>query len=118
MSVRLLELVRGAVASVLNVPPEEVEPDAGFFDLGMDSAMATAFVQRLETAVGQDLSATLLFDYPTARSLAAHLSDISDIKEPGAAHVVAAGENGEGLLRDLYREIAAARAMRDTRGAE
>jgi acyl carrier protein len=103
------------MASVLNVPPEEVELDAGFFDLGMDSAMATAFVQQLESAIGQDLSATLLFDYPTVRSLAAHLSDI---EEPSAAHVIAAGENGEGLLRDLYREIAAARAMRDTGSAE
>jgi acyl carrier protein len=102
------------MASVLNVPSEEIELDTGIFDLGMDSAMATAFVQRLELAVGRDLSATLLFDYPTVRSLAAHLSDS---EEPGAAPVMAAGENGEGLLRDLYREIAAARAMRDTGSA-
>jgi acyl carrier protein len=109
---RLLDLVRETMTSILELASEEIELNVGFFDLGMDSAMATAFVRRLESALGRDLSTTLLFDYPTAQSLAAHLGTLV---EPVAARATPTDdESAELLLGELRREIAAARAMRDT----
>jgi acyl transferase domain-containing protein len=71
----LLELVRTQVAAVLGCPVAEVEPDLGFFELGLDSVSATELGQRLSAQLGRELPATTLFDHPTPESLAAHLAE-------------------------------------------
>jgi acyl carrier protein len=57
----------------LDVPPD---PDAGFFDLGIDSATTAELGARLEEQLGGGcvLSATVLFDYPSVARLADHLA--------------------------------------------
>ncbi|MEQ1503158.1 MAG: SDR family NAD(P)-dependent oxidoreductase, partial [Myxococcota bacterium] len=42
----------------------------GFFDAGMDSLMAMDLRERLQTAIGAPLSATLAFDHPTVEAVA------------------------------------------------
>ncbi|MFG2502303.1 beta-ketoacyl synthase N-terminal-like domain-containing protein, partial [Streptomyces sp. NPDC048441] len=51
------------------------DPDATFRDLGLDSGLSVQLRNRLVSATGLRMPASILFDYPTLRDLAAHLND-------------------------------------------
>jgi acyl transferase domain-containing protein/D-arabinose 1-dehydrogenase-like Zn-dependent alcohol dehydrogenase/acyl carrier protein len=62
------------VASVLGFGDgSTLNPDTGFADLGLDSLMAVELRARLQHDTGQKLPATLAFDFPSPRRVAARL---------------------------------------------
>ncbi|WP_442912769.1 SDR family NAD(P)-dependent oxidoreductase [Kutzneria sp. CA-103260] len=72
------ELVRSHVAAVLGYSSAAaITPDKAFADLGLDSVTAVQLRKALSTATGQNLPATLAFDYPTPDELADHLAAAS-----------------------------------------
>lgn len=67
-------LVRAHVAAVLGITdPEAVPAHTPLRDLGFSSLMLTELRDALAGVVGQELPATILFDYPTTAALAEHL---------------------------------------------
>jgi acyl carrier protein len=72
---KLRSHVRDQVAHVLGFGASDtIDPQQGFFSIGMDSVMAVQLRTRLETSLGQTLPSTLAFEYPTIESLTNYLA--------------------------------------------
>ncbi|MBY0279057.1 ketoreductase and phosphopantetheine attachment site domain-containing protein, partial [Candidatus Binatia bacterium] len=67
---RFLECrLQAEIGRALGMDPSEIDPAAGFADLGFDSLVAVEFKNRLEDQLGVTLSATTMFAHPTLESL-------------------------------------------------
>ncbi|MFF2331899.1 MULTISPECIES: type I polyketide synthase, partial [unclassified Streptomyces] len=70
----LLDLVRRNTATVLGYQgPESIEADRPFKELGVDSLTAIEFRNRVASATGERLPATLVFDHPTPDAVVSFL---------------------------------------------
>ncbi|MFH9176777.1 amino acid adenylation domain-containing protein [Streptomyces albogriseolus] len=67
-------LVCALFEDVLRLPRESVGADAGFFDLGGDSLLATRLLARLRHETGAEIPITALFETPTPAALARRLA--------------------------------------------
>ncbi|MEV4499758.1 SDR family NAD(P)-dependent oxidoreductase [Micromonospora arborensis] len=96
-----LALVRAEAATVLgHRSGADIDPDGQFTELGFDSLAAIRLRNQLGAATGVRLSATAVFDHPTARALGRHLY--------AAAGGTASPADSEDTLGALFRDAIAA----------
>ncbi|NBM21162.1 type I polyketide synthase, partial [Streptomyces sp. GC420] len=70
----VLDLVRGTVAGVLgHTDPSRLDPKRAFQEVGFDSLAGVELRNRLNTATGLRLPATVVFDHPSPQAVAEHL---------------------------------------------
>ncbi|MGY4984943.1 SDR family NAD(P)-dependent oxidoreductase [Streptomyces nigrescens] len=102
----VLDLVRTHVAAVLgHAETAKMKAEQQFTELGFDSLTAVELRNRLHTATGLRLPATLIFDYPTSAALAGHILDEVVAHEPDpVATVLATIEKLEAGLSMLHTE--------------
>lgn len=62
------------VAKALKADAGEIDVDISFDRYGLDSSETVGIVGDLADWLGRELSPTLLYDYPTIKSLSAHLA--------------------------------------------
>lgn len=62
------------VASAVDLEPGAIDVEARFARYGIDSAVAISLTDELEQRLGVPLAPTLLYDYPTIRSLSGFLA--------------------------------------------
>jgi len=78
--------IAAVVGAVLGLSAVDIDPDTGFFDIGLDSLMAVEVANRLKAVTGAKLPATVAFDHPTVNELRDHLLGVLAL---GAAPVAA-----------------------------
>ncbi|MDX6741095.1 type I polyketide synthase [Actinocorallia sp. A-T 12471] len=103
----LVAILRGEAAAVLGTSADRIEPDRPFQELGLDSLASVELRNRLGALSGLRLSATVTFDHPDARSLAAHLLTL--LGDPSADEPAPTPGEADryGPLSTLYRGLAA-----------
>ena len=103
----LVAYVRAQIGKVARLQAvEQIQPRQRLFDLGLDSLMAVELKDSLQSDLGRNLSATLVFDYPTIEALGDHLyGDILGLaQEAQEEPEVYVGEEDLTDLEDLSRE--------------
>ncbi|MFI7319560.1 SDR family NAD(P)-dependent oxidoreductase [Streptomyces venezuelae] len=100
----LTTLVRTQAAGVLgHADPDAVQVDTPFKELGLDSLTAVELRNRLAAATGLKLPAALVFDYPQAQVLAAHLAERLAPDEAAQAGRAASGDMTAQALQEVAR---------------
>jgi NADPH:quinone reductase-like Zn-dependent oxidoreductase/acyl carrier protein len=100
----VLDVVRSHVATVLGLSSaESVDPDRSFKELGVDSLAAVELRNRLVQTTEVELTATLVFDHPTAAAIAAYVRRQLDKRSstPAVDRPAASGTLGA-LLRHAH----------------
>lgn len=70
----LLNHIRDELATVLAIQNSAtINPQYGFFELGMDSLTSIEFRNRLQKSLGCTLAATVAFDYPSVHAMVDYL---------------------------------------------
>jgi acyl transferase domain-containing protein/acyl carrier protein len=66
----LMDELATGLAQALYLAEDEVDPDVGFTDLGLDSIIGVEWVKVINKSFGLSMPATKFYDHPTVRELA------------------------------------------------
>ncbi len=62
------------IADMTQVPPDDIDPDAPFNSLNLESTDVVSLTVDLEQVLGIEIESTIPWDYPTAHLLSNYLA--------------------------------------------
>ncbi|XOV79526.1 MAG: amino acid adenylation domain-containing protein [Aestuariibacter sp.] len=77
-------ILRGMLAQELHMPESEVDPQAQFVDLGLDSIYGVTWVRKINEHFGLNIEAVQVYSYPTLEEFSQH---VAELKLPATAQV-------------------------------
>jgi acyl carrier protein len=66
--------LRQLIAEILYCEPADIEGDATFRDLGLDSVLIVELISKINSAYGLAEKSELAYTYPTLNQLSAHVA--------------------------------------------
>ncbi len=102
----LLNFIQAQAAKVLGIASaQELDPERGFFEMGMDSLTSVELRRRLETNFGEQLPSTVTFNYPNVAALTDYVATrVLNWERVAATPANAAAVNGNGAPADHQEE--------------
>ncbi|MCI3900370.1 SDR family NAD(P)-dependent oxidoreductase [Streptomyces spectabilis] len=77
--------LRESLAAELELVAADIDDEAPFVELGLDSITGVTWTRKLNTHFQLSLSATQVYSHPTVDELAGHLAELLGTGEPGRA---------------------------------
>lgn len=74
-AILLVDYLTKAIATILNLPPEKINPDESLLDLGMDSLMVMEAINYLKTDLQLMIYPREFYDRPRISALATYLAE-------------------------------------------
>jgi len=110
----LEERLTSSLAAMLLINPKEIDPDAQFKDIGLDSVTGVEWIRSISKEYCVSLPATRLYDHPSIRAFSRFLALQLTVPATTLSAIKAtepARESLEDILEGVYHgEISAARA--------
>lgn len=72
--------LRGMLAQELFLRPEEIDEDAQFIDLGLDSITGVTWIRKINAHYGTDIEATKIYSHPTLAALSQLVARVAAIE--------------------------------------
>jgi phthiocerol/phenolphthiocerol synthesis type-I polyketide synthase A len=102
--------LRSILARELHLAEADFDLDRPFAEYGLNSVMAMSVRRDTELFVGIELSATMLFNYPTIVALAEHLAKKVSPQPKSDSEIDVLGDSDGGVLSDLFDSVESAPA--------
>jgi phthiocerol/phenolphthiocerol synthesis type-I polyketide synthase A len=102
--------LRAILARELHLAEADLDLDRPFAEYGLNSVMAMSVRRDTELFVGIELSATMLFNYPTIVALAEHLAKKVSPQPESDTEIDVLGDSDGGVLSELFDSVESAPA--------
>ncbi|MCL6590821.1 MAG: SDR family NAD(P)-dependent oxidoreductase [Firmicutes bacterium] len=99
----LKEELIASLAEVLTMQPSEIEEDAKFIDLGLDSIIGVEWVKALNLRFGTSIATSKVYDYPTIQDFTGYL--IHELKKVGGLDQTIPNPRPSLSLQQLLQQV-------------
>ncbi|KOV97481.1 hypothetical protein ADK65_25480 [Streptomyces sp. NRRL B-1140] len=96
--------LRDHLAATVHCDPAELDPEAGFPLLGLDSILAAEFVAAVNRAYGLTERPVTLYDHPSLRAMAEYIAGAAPGVPEAAGSLTGAGAAPHAARSDLTRD--------------
>ncbi len=75
---QLEDWLTASVAKLTGMQPDDIDPEAPFSSLDLDSVNVVDLVVSLEDLLGIEIESTIAWDYPTVRLLSGYIATLAE----------------------------------------